>query len=139
LLLIFFMIAGTLTVTEPFDINPPQSDNQGEVEADTWRILLGQQGQLALQEKPVTEQVLLAQIGRQLADNPATRIQLKFRWVRQAVHPVLHYELRQSSGHQYLDSEVIAMIERAQPLPPMPANMQEEQLKLVIPVEFFLR
>ncbi|HEY7883454.1 MAG TPA: energy transducer TonB [Cellvibrionaceae bacterium] len=52
---------------------------------------------------------------------------------------VLNYELRQSSGHQHLDREVIAMIERAQPLPAMPASMAQKELELIIPVEFFLR
>ncbi len=31
------------------------------------------------------------------------------------------------------------MIERAQPLPPMPETIQQARLELVVPVQFFLR
>lgn len=52
---------------------------------------------------------------------------------------VLRHRLEQSSGHDLLDREVIAMIERAQPLPKMPDTMGEPRLELVVPVQFFLR
>lgn len=52
---------------------------------------------------------------------------------------VLEYQLRQSSGYQLLDREVVAMIERAQPLPEMPEGMRLARLKLVVPVQFQLR
>ncbi|HEY7883453.1 MAG TPA: biopolymer transporter ExbD [Cellvibrionaceae bacterium] len=77
LLLIFFMIAGTLSVTEPFDIKPTHSDTEAQVATDTLRILLGHQGQLALQEKTVTEVFLLTEVGKKIASNPSTRVQLK--------------------------------------------------------------
>lgn len=52
---------------------------------------------------------------------------------------VLEYRLEESSGHRALDEEVLSMIERAQPLPPMPEDMHREHLELIVPVEFFLR
>jgi len=52
---------------------------------------------------------------------------------------VLDYRLHESSGYPALDDEVLAMIERAQPLPAMPEDMAREQLELVVPVQFFLR
>ncbi len=52
---------------------------------------------------------------------------------------VLEYRIEVSSGHRLLDQEVTAMIERAQPLPEMPAEMPGARLELVVPVEFFLR
>ncbi len=52
---------------------------------------------------------------------------------------VLAYQLEESSGYTLLDEEVEAMIERAQPLPVMPNEMQQAQLELVVPVQFFLR
>ena len=52
---------------------------------------------------------------------------------------VLRYEIRQSSGHTLLDREVKAMIERAQPLPPMPDWMAQSELELIVPVRFTLR
>ena len=52
---------------------------------------------------------------------------------------VLQHRLEQSSGHDLLDREVIAMIERAQPLPKLPETIDERRLELVVPVQFFLR
>lgn len=51
---------------------------------------------------------------------------------------VLEYEIRESSGHDILDREVTAMIERAQPLPGMPDDMGRGRLELVVPVQFRL-
>ena len=52
---------------------------------------------------------------------------------------VLRHRLESSSGHDLLDREVIAMIERAQPLPKLPESIGESRLELVVPVQFFLR
>ena len=52
---------------------------------------------------------------------------------------VLARRVIQSSGHSALDDEVIAMIERAQPLPSFPPSMTEAKLDLVVPIRFSLR
>jgi len=52
---------------------------------------------------------------------------------------VLAREIVRSSGHSELDKEVISMIERAQPLPPFPPSMPEDQLALTVPIRFSLR
>ncbi|HBM12475.1 MAG TPA: energy transducer TonB [Rhodospirillaceae bacterium] len=52
---------------------------------------------------------------------------------------VLEHRLRESSGYRVLDKEVMAMIERAQPLPRIPDDMPMQQMELVLPVQFFLR
>lgn len=49
------------------------------------------------------------------------------------------YRIRRSSGYELLDHAVRAMIERAQPLPKMPATLPQPRLELVVPVEFILR
>jgi len=51
---------------------------------------------------------------------------------------VVEYAIRESSGHRILDEEVAAMIERAQPLPAFPDDMQRSRLTLVVPVQFYL-
>ena len=48
-------------------------------------------------------------------------------------------ELRQSTGHALLDREVLAMIERAQPLPRVPGDPNSVPLELIVPVRFRLR
>ena len=52
---------------------------------------------------------------------------------------VLDYRLEKSSGYDLLDREVVAMIRRASPLPPMPADMTAERLEIVVPIPFILR
>lgn len=62
---------------------------------------------------------------------------LQFRMNRQG--DVISFELQQSSGHAALDREVLAMIKRATPLPSIPDALDKTELKLVVPVEFFIR
>src|SRR5262249_5229308 len=52
---------------------------------------------------------------------------------------VLSREIVRSSGHRQLDSEVMSMIERAQPLPPFPASMPQTKLDLTVPIRFSLQ
>jgi periplasmic protein TonB len=52
---------------------------------------------------------------------------------------VLDRKIVRSSGHTDLDNEVLAMIERAQPLPAFPRSMGEAQLSLTVPIRFSLR
>jgi len=52
---------------------------------------------------------------------------------------VLDYGLRRGSGHKALDRAVIDMIERAAPLPEMPAGMARARLEVTVPVRFALR
>jgi protein TonB len=52
---------------------------------------------------------------------------------------VLAHTIVRSSGHPDLDAEVIAMIERAQPLPAFPPSMTEARLDLTVPILFNLQ
>lgn len=52
---------------------------------------------------------------------------------------VLSFKIEQSSGYELLDREVVAMVQRASPLPPIPAGLNIDRLEVVVPVEFFLR
>ena len=52
---------------------------------------------------------------------------------------MLSHTVERSSGHALLDEEVEAMIERAQPLSRMPAEMAQAHLEIVVPVRFSLR
>ncbi|HEX4504685.1 MAG TPA: energy transducer TonB [Alphaproteobacteria bacterium] len=51
---------------------------------------------------------------------------------------VLAYRIERSSGHADLDAEVLSMIQRAQPLPELPADMPDT-VEIVIPISFSLR
>ncbi|MEO3433299.1 TonB family protein [Inquilinus sp. CAU 1745] len=52
---------------------------------------------------------------------------------------VLSYRIDESSGHAALDRAVEEMIERAQPLPPMPEEITTAQMEVVLPVAFRLQ
>jgi periplasmic protein TonB len=52
---------------------------------------------------------------------------------------VLEHRIAKSSGFADLDSEVMAMIMRAEPLPPFPASMPQARLDLTVPIRFSLR
>jgi protein TonB len=52
---------------------------------------------------------------------------------------VLSYRLENSSGHDLLDQEALALIERAQPLPPLPDEVPNATIELVLPLRFQLR
>jgi len=52
---------------------------------------------------------------------------------------VLARRILRSSGSAELDGEVLAMIERAQPLPAFPASMMQDELDLTVPIRFSLR
>jgi protein TonB len=47
--------------------------------------------------------------------------------------------IARSSGHASLDEEVLAMVMRAQPLPPFPPAMPQQAVHLTVPVRFSLR
>ncbi|ALP51874.1 hypothetical protein Tel_01255 [Candidatus Tenderia electrophaga] len=52
---------------------------------------------------------------------------------------VIDARIQRSSGHRLLDREVREMLERARPLPPLPAELAQAQLEVVVPVRFALR
>jgi len=52
---------------------------------------------------------------------------------------VLAHSIAKSSGYADLDAEVMAMIVRADPLPPFPPSMPEGRLDLTVPIRFSLR
>jgi protein TonB len=52
---------------------------------------------------------------------------------------VLSRHIVTGSGYADLDAEVLALVERAQPLPAFPASMTEPQLDLTVPIRFSLR
>jgi len=77
LLLIFFMIAGSLSVAEPFEVAPPESRSEGAHDAEGVMILMSADGHLALDGEPLPEAALLARLEARLADGRQTPITLK--------------------------------------------------------------
>lgn len=51
---------------------------------------------------------------------------------------VLEARIKKSSGRDILDQAALDMLERADPLPPVPDDMPQERLEMVVPVQFFM-
>lgn len=51
---------------------------------------------------------------------------------------VLAASIERSAGFPLLDQETLELVRRAQPLPAFPTDIAQEQLEIVVPVEFFL-
>jgi protein TonB len=52
---------------------------------------------------------------------------------------VASYQLESPSAYQALHKETLALIKRAQPLPPPPAQMKGESIEFVVPIVFSLK
>ncbi|BBK41427.1 hypothetical protein STVA_14470 [Allostella vacuolata] len=52
---------------------------------------------------------------------------------------ILSHRIVNSSGHSALDREVEELLQRASPLPALPADVDGEQLEIVVPISFYLR
>lgn len=52
---------------------------------------------------------------------------------------ILSYQLERSTRFPLLDQQALRMLEKANPLPPMPEDMQRSRMEVVLPVAFNLR
>ena len=52
---------------------------------------------------------------------------------------VVDYALIESSGSKTLDAEATALIERAQPFPPPPPEVEGDTITLLVPIDFSLK
>ena len=77
LLLIFFMLAGTLTVREPFEVAAPASSSETRPEPEPLRLLLGADGRLALDGEVLREAEAIEALAAALTDDPGLRVELK--------------------------------------------------------------
>jgi TonB family protein len=59
-------------------------------------------------------------------------------FVMDAQGKVLSFEIAKSSGRPILDAEALALIQRAQPLPAIPADYPTRTLDAIVPIEFSL-
>ncbi|MBA2590180.1 MAG: energy transducer TonB [Alphaproteobacteria bacterium] len=86
---------------------------------------------------------LLAQLNRfkqypRNARNAGIEGVVMLHFVMNAQGKVISYEIAKSSGRPVLDSEALALIQRAQPLPALPADYPTRTLDAIVPIEFAL-
>ncbi|MEI9888065.1 MAG: energy transducer TonB [Rhizomicrobium sp.] len=74
------------------------------------------------------------------AEAKAARIQgvVLLHFVMDKSGHVTSFEISRSSGKPALDEEALALIQRAQPLPPIPADFGKDTLNAIVPIEFSL-
>jgi protein TonB len=63
---------------------------------------------------------------------------VKLRFTLSRSGGVLNAQIEHGSGYADLDNEVLALVQRAQPLPPIPANIPDNTLDIHVPVAFGL-
>lgn len=94
LLLIFFMVAGHLSATDPFAVTPPQSDTETTPEIDTHLILIDRRGRLALDGLPLTEAALLEAFG----SSPMNSVRIKADGAVDAIRVIALMERLRGAG-----------------------------------------
>lgn len=77
LLLIFFMLAGTLSSPDGFEVTPPQSLSSVEAEEKKMVVLLSDEGRLAIGEREIDMLELEHMIKEHLSEEPDLQVQLK--------------------------------------------------------------
>lgn len=98
LLLIFFMVAGQLSATDPFDIEPVRSQGEGTPEMRELQILLGPNGELALDEEKLEQDELEAAVRERLNEDEHLRVRLKADGRVEATRAVAVMERLRSAG-----------------------------------------
>lgn len=74
LLLIFFMVAGQLSASDPFTIVPPTSTTDGQEYADQMLVLIGEEGQLALNGEVMDRPILMERLAAGKADEVRVKV-----------------------------------------------------------------
>lgn len=77
LLLIFFMVAGRLSSSDPFEITPMEAQTGEAVDPDGALLLIGPSGALALDGEEMDEDAVFARLSNARAADDAFRVRIK--------------------------------------------------------------
>lgn len=77
LLLIFFMLAGTLAAPDLFRVEPPQSSATAVPGEEAVVLMLAEDGRLALEQEYVRDSALAERVRQQLEARPQAELQVK--------------------------------------------------------------
>lgn len=77
LLLIFFMVAGTLTATDPFEVDAPQAESGEERFDEPLQILLGTDDRYALDGEEMDREALLGEVKAVMSEQPGRQVEVK--------------------------------------------------------------
>ncbi|HIC81183.1 MAG TPA: biopolymer transporter ExbD [Kiloniellaceae bacterium] len=102
LLLIFFMLAGRFSATDPFQITPPQSVSEGPAATQDLVVQMAADGRLAVNGVLLDESALEAQVAQHLAAAENLQVRLKADGGAAAVQVVAVMELLREAGVERL-------------------------------------
>lgn len=102
LLLIFFMLAGRLSASDPFQVEPPRSSAESPTEAQETVVLVAPDGRLALDGQVLDEPALSQAVAERLRSDPATQVRLKADGRADAAEVVRIMELLRDAGVERL-------------------------------------
>lgn len=107
LLLIFFMLAGRLASSDPFEVEPVRSVSEGLAERREMLVLVGADGRLAFGGEVLDEVALEAAVGERMREGRSVkeppRIRLKADGRAQATRIVSVMEILRKAGVEKLD------------------------------------
>ena len=102
LLLIFFMLAGKLSASDPFRVEPPRSLSEGPPAPQDSLVLVGADGRLALDGEVMEGPALKAALAARLAGETEVRVRLKADGRAEATRVVAVMELLREAGVERL-------------------------------------
>ena len=102
LLLIFFMLAGRFSASDPFEVEPPSSVSQGAATERDILVLVGADGRLALDGEIIEAAALGAAVADRLSPDKKMRLWLKADGGAEAIRVVEVMELLREAGAERL-------------------------------------
>ena len=98
LLLIFFMLAGQLSASDPFEVAPPRSQSEGPPAPQEALVLVAADGRLALDGEVMEGPALQSRLAARLKGEADVRVRLKADGRAEAARVVAVMELLREAG-----------------------------------------
>lgn len=102
LLLIFFMLAGRIAATDPFEITPPSSTSEAPAGPKDILVVMGADGRLALDGETLRRGALQASVAERLAEHDPVRVRFKADSGAEAADVVAVMEILREAGVERL-------------------------------------
>ena len=114
LLLLFFMLAGKLAVTDPVEVTPPRSASEGTIDTREWVIAVGANGDLAFDGERIDRASLEETVAERLIGGTDLQVWLKADSETDSVRVIAIMESLREAGVERLKLLTIpAAIDRA--------------------------
>lgn len=102
LLLIFFMLAGRLAVSDPFRIDPPRSTSEAAAQQRDMIVLVGAQGRLALDGEIMEQARIQSTVAKRVSGGDSLGVLVRADGQAEAIRVMEVMELLQEAGLENL-------------------------------------